>query len=99
MGSGVGLTESPRGALGHWIKISGSKTVNYEVVTPTCWNASSRDDRRNRGPIEEALIGTPVDNLNEPLELVRVLHSFDLCLSCTLSVTRPAGPATLIRLC
>jgi hydrogenase large subunit len=85
-----GLTEAPRGALGHWLKISGSKISGYQVITPTCWNASPRDGSGQRGPIEQALIGTPVANLDEPTEVVRVIHSFDPCLSCAVHVMRPA---------
>ena len=89
-GSGYGLTEAPRGALGHWTQITSSKTANYQVVTPTCWNASPRDTAGVRGPLEQALIGTPVMNLDEPVEVLRVVHSFDPCLSCAVHVMRPA---------
>jgi hydrogenase large subunit len=85
-----GLTEAPRGALGHWLKIAGSKIAGYQVITPTCWNASPRDGSGQRGPIEQALIGTPVQNIDEPTEVVRVIHSFDPCLSCAVHVMRPA---------
>jgi len=93
-----GLTEAPRGAIGHWLQISGSKIARYQVVTPTCWNASPRDGAGKRGPIEEALIGTPVQNINEPVEVVRVIHSFDPCLSCAVHVMRPAEGATVFAL-
>jgi len=42
-GSGVGLTEAPRGALGHWVKVASGKISNYQIITPTCWNASPLD--------------------------------------------------------
>lgn len=90
-GSGIGLTEAPRGALGHWVAVSGGKISNYQIITPTCWNASPRDGKGVRGPIEEALIGTPINNPNEPIEVVRVIHSFDPCLSCAVHVMRPGG--------
>ncbi len=89
-GAGVGLAEAPRGALGHWVNIAAGRTANYQVVTPTCWNASPRDSAGRRGPLEEALIGTPVADLAEPNEVVRVIHSFDPCLSCAVHVMRPA---------
>jgi hydrogenase large subunit len=89
-GSGYGLTEAPRGALGHWLKITSSKIAQYQVLTPTCWNASPRDTAGTRGPMEQALIGTPVGDLNEPVEVLRVIHSFDPCLSCAVHVVRPA---------
>jgi hydrogenase large subunit len=87
--AGVGLTEAPRGALGHWHQITSSKTSRYQIITPTCWNASPRDGRGVRGPIEQALLGTPVENPDEPVEVVRVIHSFDPCLSCAVHVMRP----------
>jgi hydrogenase large subunit len=85
----VGITEAPRGALGHWLQISGGKITRYQIITPTCWNASPRDDNGNRGPIEQALIGAPVQDLEQPLEVMRVIHSFDPCLSCAVHVMRP----------
>jgi hydrogenase large subunit len=88
--SGIGLTEAPRGALGHWTQITSSRTSRYQIITPTCWNASPRDGRGLRGPIEQALIGTPVGNISEPVEVVRVIHSFDPCLSCAVHVIRPS---------
>jgi len=89
-GIGIGLTEAPRGALGHWLRVSSSKIASYQVLTPTCWNASPRDTSGVRGPIEQALIGTPVADTDEPIEVLRVVHSFDPCLSCAVHVMRPA---------
>ncbi|MDQ7786882.1 MAG: nickel-dependent hydrogenase large subunit [Thermodesulfovibrionales bacterium] len=82
----TGLTEAPRGALGHWVEINGGKLSRYQIITPTCWNASPRDKTGMLGPIEQALIGTPVENVNEPVEVMRVIHSFDPCLSCAVHV-------------
>jgi hydrogenase large subunit len=93
-----GLTEAPRGALGHWLRIANGKISNYQVVTPTCWNASPMDGSGYRGPIEEALIGTPVQNINEPIEVLRVIHSFDPCLSCAVHVMRPAKGAKVFAI-
>ena len=89
-GVGNGLTEAPRGALGHWLQISSGRIASYQVLTPTCWNASPRDTFGVRGPIEQALIGTPVTDPAEPVEVLRVIHSFDPCLSCAVHVMRPA---------
>ncbi len=94
-GSGVGLTEAPRGALGHWVTVAGGKISNYQIITPTCWNASPRDAKGVRGPIEEALMGTPVKNPDQPIEVVRVIHSFDPCLSCAVHVMRPKGKVSV----
>lgn len=93
-----GLTEAPRGALGHWMSISGGRIARYQVITPTCWNASPRDSAGVRGPIEQALVGTPVQNPQMPVEVVRIIHSFDPCLSCAVHVMRPAGSPTVIKL-
>jgi hydrogenase large subunit len=88
---GIGLTEAPRGALGHWVSISGSKIAHYQVVTPTAWNASPRDDMEQLGAIEQALVGTPVADVNNPLEVLRVVHSFDPCLSCSVHMLGARG--------
>ncbi|HEY5913495.1 MAG TPA: nickel-dependent hydrogenase large subunit [Verrucomicrobiae bacterium] len=88
-GSGVGLTEAPRGALGHWLRIVEGKIARYQIITPTCWNASPADDLGLPGPLEKALLGTPVSDTNQPIEVLRVVHSFDPCLSCAVHVMRP----------
>lgn len=85
-GTGIGLTEATRGALGHWLSFSSSKTTRYQVITPTCWNASPKDDIGNFGPIEKALIGIQVANTAQPVEILRVIHSFDPCTGCSVHV-------------
>ena len=87
---GEGLTEAPRGALGHWISIGAdSNTSRYQVITPTAWNCSPRDDGGNLGPVEQALVGTPVNDIDQPVEILRVIHSFDPCLACSVHMLRP----------
>jgi ferredoxin hydrogenase large subunit/hydrogenase large subunit len=81
-GAGIGLTEAARGALGHWIEIRGRKISNYQCVVPTTWNCSPRDDRGRPGAMETALIGTPVADPKQPIEVARVIRSFDPCLAC-----------------
>jgi len=76
-GVGYGITEAPRGSVGHWIRISGKKISNYQVIAPTSWNISPRDDKGVPGPIEQALIGTPVPDPANPVNVMRVIHSFD----------------------
>ncbi len=88
-GTGMGLTEAPRGALGHWVDISGGKISHYQIITPTCWNVSPQDANGVRGALEEGLIGIPVENIDEPIEVLRVIHSFDPCLDCATHVMRP----------
>jgi hydrogenase large subunit len=80
--SGVGLTEAPRGALGHWIKTTNRKIITYQILTPTCWNCSPRDSKGVAGPLEKALEGTPVSDSLAPIEALRVVQSFDPCLAC-----------------
>jgi len=85
-GEGMGLTEAPRGALGHWIAIKDKKIDNYQCVVPTTWDASPRDDKGTRGPIEQALVGTPIADPKNPLEAARVVRSFDPCIACAVHV-------------
>jgi hydrogenase large subunit len=80
--TGIGLTEAPRGALGHWLKVSNKAIASYQILTPTCWNCSPRDNAGTPGPLEKALEGTPVANSAQPLEVLRVVQSYDPCLSC-----------------
>ncbi len=88
-GVGEGITEAPRGALGHWLRIADSRIANYQVITPSCWVLSPRDAAGNRGPLEEALVGTPITDESEPVEVLRVIHSFDPCQACAVHVMRP----------
>lgn len=88
---GVGLTEAPRGALAHWIKIKDGKIDNYQLVVPSTWNASPRDPTGQMSSYESALIGTPVAKEDEPLEIIRTIHSFDPCLACAVHLYDPEG--------
>ncbi len=87
---GRGLVEGPRGALGHWIHIKGKKIDNYQAIVPTTWNASPRDKNGERGPIETALIGLPVPDPENPINVVRCVRSFDPCLACAIHVIHPS---------
>jgi hydrogenase large subunit len=93
---GVGLTEAPRGALAHWIVIKDQKIANYQLVVPSTWNASPRDAQGQRSAYEEALIGTPVADPKQPVEILRTIHSFDPCLACAVHVYDEHG-ATVSR--
>jgi hydrogenase large subunit len=79
---GVGTSEAPRGALAHWIVIKDQKIDNYQLVVPSTWNASPRDAKGQRSAYEASLIGTPVHDPQQPLEIIRTIHSFDPCLAC-----------------
>lgn len=87
---GMGLIDVPRGALGHWVKINGdNKIENYQMVVPSTWNLGPRDAGGQLGPVEEALIGTPVADPKQPLEILRTVHSFDPCIACGVHVIDP----------
>jgi [NiFe] hydrogenase large subunit len=88
-GMGVGLNDVPRGALGHWIEIEDQKIKNYQYVVPSTWNLGPRDEKGKLGPVEEALIGTPVADPKKPLEVLRTVHSFDPCIACGVHVIDP----------
>lgn len=81
-GKGVGLTEAPRGALGHWMNIKNFKIENYQCIVPTTWNCSPRDKEGTPGVLEKAVVGTPVEDRENPLEAARVVRSFDPCIAC-----------------
>jgi len=88
---GVGLVEAPRGSLAHWIKIHNGKIDNYQLVVPTTWNGSPRDAKQQRSAFEQSLIGTPVANIEQPVEILRTIHSFDPCLACAVHLYDPQG--------
>jgi hydrogenase large subunit len=88
---GVGFTEAPRGALAHWIKIKDMKIDNYQCIVPTTWNGSPRDNEGNIGAFEAALMNTKVERPDEPVEILRTLHSFDPCLACSTHVMSEDG--------
>lgn len=82
-GRGFGSTEAARGALSDWIVIEDGKIANYQVITPTAWNIGPRDGDEVPGPIEKAMVGTPIADPEDPVELGHVARSFDSCLVCT----------------
>ncbi|MEZ5419859.1 MAG: nickel-dependent hydrogenase large subunit [Vicinamibacterales bacterium] len=94
---GVGLTEAPRGALAHWIVIRDQKIGNYQLVVPSTWNASPRDTKGQRSAYEASLLGTPIANADQPVEVLRTIHSFDPCLACAVHIHDEHG-STVHRL-
>jgi Ni,Fe-hydrogenase I large subunit len=92
---GFGLHAGPRGALSHWVEINDGKVSNYQVVSPTTWNAGPRDASGQRGPYETALIGTPVHDPTQPVEILRTLHSFDPCMACAAHILDADGTELL----
>ncbi len=88
---GVGLYEAPRGALSHWIQIDGGKTANYQCIVPTTWNACPRDDKAGHGAYELAMMDTRVKQPDKPLEIVKVIRSFDPCMACATHLYNTEG--------
>jgi len=88
---GVGFAEAPRGALGHWIQIKDTKIDNYQCIVPTTWNGSPRDSKGGIGAFEASLMNTKVERKEEPVEILRTLHSFDPCLACSTHVMSEDG--------
>jgi Ni,Fe-hydrogenase I large subunit len=89
--TGAGFHEAPRGALGHWVHIKDGAIANYQCIVPSTWNAGPRDAGGARGPYEAALLGTPVANPDQPLEILRTVHSFDPCMACGVHVVDATG--------
>jgi hydrogenase large subunit len=88
---GAGYCEAPRGALGHWIRIKDTRIDNYQCIVPTTWNAGPRDHKNQIGPYEASLMNTPMAKADQPLEILRTIHSFDPCLACATHVISPEG--------
>jgi len=88
---GFGFHEAPRGALGHWIRIENGAIKNYQAVVPSTWNAGPRCAAGKIGPYESSLIGTPVVDEQQPLEILRTVHSFDPCLACAVHLLDGRG--------
>ncbi len=86
---GMGLTEAPRGALGHWNKIEHQRTAVYNAIVPTTWNASPRDGKGTPGPFEQSLIGTSIKDPANPYEIVRIIRAYDPCLACAIHLMTP----------
>jgi hydrogenase large subunit len=81
---GVGFHAAPRGALSHWVVIEDAKIKNYQAVVPSTWNAGPRDADGQPGPYESSLLDNPVADPEQPLEVLRTVHSFDPCIACAI---------------
>ena len=88
---GFGFHEAPRGALSHWIVIENGKIKNYQCVVPSTWNAGPRDEKDLPGPYEASLVGNPMADPEQPLEVLRTVHSFDPCIACAVHMMDPDG--------
>ena len=89
--NGMGVVDGPRGALGHWIQVRDARIERYQLVVPTTWNASPKDEKGLPGPMEHSLIGTKVKDEKNPYELVRIARSFDPCLACSVHAVNAQG--------
>jgi quinone-reactive Ni/Fe-hydrogenase large subunit len=83
--------EVPRGTLSHFVNIKEQKIDNYSVIAPTTWNATPKNFDGLRGAYEEALIGVKIEDTSKPLEVLRVIHSFDPCLACAVHIIDTKG--------
>ncbi|WP_139905958.1 nickel-dependent hydrogenase large subunit [Clostridium thermarum] len=88
---GKALRDTASGALGHWISIENKKIRGYEIMTPNSWNLSSGDSVGEKGVLEKALLGTNIENEQIPVEIGRIIRSFDPCMPCTAQVTTSKG--------
>ncbi len=88
---GRGMGDVPRGMLSHWIRIKNGVVENYQAVVPSTWNAGPMDSKGAKGPYEADLIGLKIENLTQPLEIIRIIHSFDPCIACAVHVMDTKG--------
>ena len=88
-GSGTGFWEAPRGALYHSEKVVNGKIEGYQIIIPSTWNLAPHNEKGEPGPLEQALIGCPVETIEKPINALRTVHSFDPCTACSVHVTEP----------
>jgi len=93
---GVGIHEAPRGALGHWIVLRDTKIANYQAIVPSTWNACPRDSNGAHGAYEASMVDTRVKVVDKPLEIMKVVHSFDPCLACATHLYNSEGKSLAI---
>ncbi|WP_423747988.1 nickel-dependent hydrogenase large subunit [Fundidesulfovibrio agrisoli] len=92
--TGVGLGEAPRGAVGHWLSTdASSKIKNYQMVVPSAWNFGPRDAQGVSSAVESSMVGVPIADSNSPLEILRLVHSFDPCIACGVHLIDAEGKA------
>ncbi len=97
---GAGFADVARGALGHWIVIKDGKIENYQYVVPSTWNLGPRCSAGKLGPVEQALIGTPIADVEKPVEVLRTVHSFDPCIACSIHMIEPdTNKSCKFRIC
>lgn len=89
-GDGTAFWEAPRGALYHTEHVKDGKITGYQIIIPSTWNLSPRNADGGRGPLETALLGTPIADTEMPINALRTVHSFDPCTACSVHVTEPS---------
>jgi hydrogenase large subunit len=95
-----GYTEAGRGYLSHHMIMDKGRIVNYQICTPSTWNAAPQDPFGNPGPYEEAVIGTPLlektaDDELKGIDVLRAIRSFDPCMPCTTHLD--TGKGVMVR--
>jgi hydrogenase large subunit len=95
---GSGLIDTTRGALGHWLAIENKVIKNYSIITPSAWNLSPQDHTGMKGTVESALVGTNIEDINNPVEIGRIVRSFDPCISCATHVYGKNSASVEIRI-
>ena len=88
-GTGIGMWEAPRGALYHMAQLTNDNINKYQIIIPSTWNLGPRDSNGARGPMENALIGVEVTDVEKPIKALRLVHSFDPCTACAVHVFEP----------
>lgn len=88
-GEGTGFWEAPRGALYHTEHVKDGKITGYQIIIPTTWNIAPINAKGEHGPVEQALIGVPVEDVEKPINALRTVHSFDPCTACAVHITEP----------
>lgn len=89
-GDGSGFWEAPRGALYHSESVKDGKIQGYQIIIPSTWNLAPKNEKGQHGPLEEALIGVPVGDIEKPINALRTVHSFDPCTACSVHISEPA---------
>lgn len=95
---GSGFIDTTRGALAHFIDIRDQVIDRYFIITPSNWNLSPKDDKGRPGTIEKALIGTVLQDVHNPVEIGRIVRSYDPCVSCATHLIGPDGSLSDIEL-
>ncbi len=93
-GEGTGFWEAPRGALYHSEKVTNNNVDGYQIIIPSTWNLAPMNADGVHGPMEQALIGVPVQDVEMPINALRTVHSFDPCTACAVHITEPATGKT-----